>query len=202
LVPEAVYDPNRPACRSFPSERSEAVHEPVARPADLIEKQAMNSPRNVIFTAAFVAGLAVSAALAQAPATPERPRDAVALGRYLVQTTGCNDCHTAGYNASAGTLAESQWLTGDALGWRGPWGTTYATNLRLYFAHMSEAQWLSHARRMEPRPPMPWFNLRAMSDTDLRAIYRYIKAAGPAGQPAPAYVPPGKTPAPPFVQFP
>ena len=49
---------------------------------------------------------------------------------------------------------------------------------------------------------MPWFNTRAMTDRDQRAIYRYLKAAGPAGQPAPAYVPPDKTPQQPFAQFP
>jgi len=155
----------------------------------------------------FVAALALLACsmwTGTAAAQPVRPSDgdAVALGRYLVQTTGCNDCHTAGYAASAGRVAEKDWLTGDGVGWRGPWGTTYATNLRLYFADLSEAQWLAHARRMEPRPPMPWFNLRAMSDGDLSALYRYIKAAGPAGQPVPAYVPPGQAAKPPFVQFP
>ena len=35
---------------------------------------------------------------------------------------------------------------------------------------------------------MPWFNLRAMSDTVLSALYRYIQAAGPAGEPAPAWL--------------
>lgn len=162
----------------------------------------MKPTQTLTFAAALAASLTASVALAQAPAAPQRPRDAVALGRYLVQTAGCNDCHTAGYNASAGQLAESQWLMGDGLGWRGPWGTTYATNLRLFFANIGETQWLMHARKMEPRPPMPWFNLRAMSDADLRAIFRYVKAAGPAGEPAPAYVPPGSTPAGPFVQFP
>lgn len=165
----------------------------------------MNSTRRIALAITIAANLSVCAARAQtsvASPAPERPREAVALGRYLVQTTGCNDCHTSGYNASAGKLAEAQWLTGDRLGWNGPWGTTYATNLRLYFAGLTEAQWLQHARIMEPRPPMPWFNLRAMSDTDLRAIYRYLKAAGPAGEPAPAYVPPGQTPTGPLVQFP
>ncbi|OJV60496.1 c-type cytochrome [Hydrogenophaga crocea] len=155
----------------------------------------------LVFTTVLLAST-VSAQSFDSRPSPERPRDIVALGRYLVQTTGCNDCHTAGYNAAEGKLAEAQWLTGDRLGWKGPWGTTYATNLRLYFAGMTEERWITHARVMKPRPPMPWFNLRAMSDSDLRAIYRYIKAAGPAGEPAPAYVPPGRTPAGPLVQFP
>jgi len=49
---------------------------------------------------------------------------------------------------------------------------------------------------------MPWFNVRAMSTSDLRAIYRYVRHLGPAGQPAPAYVPPGQEPKGPAVRFP
>ena len=67
---------------------------------------------------------------------------------------------------------------------------------------MSERQWLDHARTMQPRPPMPWFNVRAMSDGDLKAIYAFVKALGPAGSPAPAYVPPGQATSGPTVQFP
>ena len=59
----------------------------------------------------------------------------------------------------------------DALGWRGPWGTTYASNLRLFMQGIDEQQWLRLARTLETRPPMPWFNLRRMSEADLRAIY-------------------------------
>mgnify|MGYP001603103675 CR=1 FL=1 len=48
----------------------------------------------------------------------------VAAGRYIVQIAGCNDCHTAGYAMSDGHVPESQWLTGNPVGWRGPLGTT------------------------------------------------------------------------------
>jgi hypothetical protein len=37
---------------------------------------------------------------------------------------------------------------------------------------------------------MPWFTLREMSDRDLVDIYRFIRALGPAGEPAPAALPP------------
>lgn len=149
--------------------------------------------------------LCAAAFLAAAPAAaaePQRPGDDVAVGRHLVQTSGCNDCHSPGYTQANGKTPEATWLTGDRLGWRGPWGTTYATNLRLFLAGMTESQWLAHARTMEPRPPMPWPNVRAMSDGELRAIYRYVRAAGPAGEPAPAYVPPGQPVTGPVVQFP
>jgi len=126
----------------------------------------------------------------------------LARGKYLVVIGGCNDCHTAGYAPSGGKVPEKDWLTGDQLGWRGPWGTTYAINLRQYIQTLTEPQWVAKVKTLETRPPMPWFNLRQMSDQDLRSIYRYIRHLGPAGEPAPAYVPPDKEPQPPFVTFP
>jgi hypothetical protein len=66
---------------------------------------------------------------------------------------------------------------------------------------MTAEQFVTVARS-KLRPPMPWFNMRDMSDRDVKAIYAYLKLLGPAGQPAPQYVPPDKTPSDPFVQFP
>ena len=123
-------------------------------------------------------------------------------GRYVVKIGGCNDCHTPGYLLSAGKVPEAQWLTGDKLGWRGPWGTTYAVNLRMYMQNLTEAQWLKTAKTLQTRPPMPWFTVQEMSTADLRAIYAFIRHLGPGGEPAPAYVPPDKEPPPPFVTFP
>lgn len=132
----------------------------------------------------------------------EVDRELVERGRYLIQATGCNDCHTPGYGLAEGRVPEKLWLTGDSLGWSGPWGTTYATNLRLYMQIHTETSWLHFARTFKSRPPMPWFNVHAMNEGDLRALYHYIRHLGPAGKPAPAYVPPGKTPAGPVVKFP
>ena len=67
---------------------------------------------------------------------------------------------------------------------------------------MTRQQWISRVRSMETRPPMPWFNLKSMSNQDLSALYAYVKALGPAGQPAPAYVPPGTQVTGPVVKFP
>lgn len=146
--------------------------------------------------------LALTAFAATAHAADDGDRALVEQGRYLVQTAGCNDCHTPGYAAAQGRVREKDWLTGDHVGWSGPWGTTYATNLRLYMMQHSEDSWLRTARTFTPRPPMPWFNVRAMSDRDLVALYRYIRSAGPAGEPVPAYVPPDQTPTGPVVRFP
>jgi mono/diheme cytochrome c family protein len=122
-------------------------------------------------------------------------------GRYLVRTTGCNDCHTPGYTESAGRIDESQWLVGSTLGWQGPWGTTYPANLRLLTQGLTADQWLQVARR-ETRPPMPWFALRDMTDADLLAIYHFTRSLGPAGRTAPAFLPPGKSARAPVVKIP
>jgi hypothetical protein len=62
------------------------------------------------------------------------------------------------------------------LGWRGPWGTTYPTNLRLYFQDLTENEWVRKAKTLSTRPPMPWFNVRDMTITGLRAA-RAVTAA-------------------------
>ncbi len=49
---------------------------------------------------------------------------------------------------------------------------------------------------------MPWFVLREMTEQDLRAVYRFIRNLGPAGEPAPAYLPPDQEPPKPYIQFP
>lgn len=123
-------------------------------------------------------------------------------GRYLIKIAGCNDCHTTGYADAAGKIPEQDWLKGDSIGWRGPWGTTYASNLRLYMHNLSEDQWIQVSRAVEFRPPMPWFVLREMTDEDLRAIYRFIRNLGPAGKPAPNFLPPDQEPPTPYILFP
>jgi mono/diheme cytochrome c family protein len=120
-------------------------------------------------------------------------------GRYLVRIAGCNDCHTAEYMQKNGEVPERDWLMGSPIGWRGPWGTTYAVNLRLYLEPLSEAQWLTIARNKPARPPMPWYILRDMEDSDLRALYRYIRQLGPGGSPAPSFVPPDQEPGTPYI---
>jgi mono/diheme cytochrome c family protein len=142
-------------------------------------------------TIAYAIGVIVAATSLSATAKEPADESQIARGRYLVRTTGCNDCHTPGYIAAAGKLAESQWLTGDAsLGFQGPWGTTYAANLRQLMHRMSVEAWTQHARR-PARPPMPWFALRDMNDEDLAAIYTFIRSLGPSTTKVPAFAPPG-----------
>jgi len=85
---------------------------------------------NLMIGTIFFAALSAQYVFAETPETVGSK--SLDRGRYLVKIAGCNDCHTAGYAETAGKVPEKQWLTGDQLGWRGPWGTTYAANLRLY----------------------------------------------------------------------
>lgn len=139
----------------------------------------------------LLAGFAVLASSAFVPTAHADDRAALlARGEYVLSTSGCNDCHSPNGFEKGPTVPKGDWLTGLPVGFQGPWGTTYPANLRLTVSGMSESQWLVFARQ-ERRPPMPWLGLKAMTDTDLKAIYAYIRSLGPAGKPAPAYVPPG-----------
>lgn len=125
----------------------------------------------------------------------------LAAGKYLVQVGGCNDCHTPGWMQNPGKIPESQWLTGVPVGWRGPWGTTYAANLRQFVQTLDEDAWVKMARTRKSHPPMPWSVLNDMTEPDLRVLYQYIKHLGPAGETMPAYVPPDQTPKGPYLDM-
>jgi mono/diheme cytochrome c family protein len=148
-----------------------------------------------------VASLLTAAAVERRGAGTDASDD-IARGKYLAMIAGCNDCHTPGYMMTAGKVDEKVWLTGEALGWSGPWGTTYPSNLRLLVQNMTADQFMTHARSPQRRPPMPWFALRDMTDADVKAIYAFLKHLGPAGKPAPAYLPPGQQAQGPVVVFP
>lgn len=149
-----------------------------------------------------IAFLALTGLLARHVVAGEHSADvgAVERGRYLAQVSGCNDCHTPGYLERSGEVPEAQWLTGTHVGFQGPWGTTYPVNLRRYVQELTEDQWLVRARQ-PMRPPMPWFNLKAMTDDDLRDLYRYIVHLGVAGEPAPVAVKPGVAVTTPYFDF-
>lgn len=130
------------------------------------------------------------------------PASEIERGKYLVVTSHCNNCHTAGYAASEGSVPESRWLMGNPVGWKSKDGTVFAPNLRLMFRDMSEDQWLLMARQGRARAPMPWWSVRDTNDDDLRMIYRYVTSLSPLGTPAPDFLPAGQQPLPPYNQLP
>ena len=150
--------------------------------------------RTLIFVTLF-AGLPASCGMAAEPhvaGTVQPSKSEVDRGRYLVRVAGCQDCHTPGYAAGGGHSDDDSALTGAATAYEGPWGTTFATNLRLTMLRFNDAEWLRYTRSLATRPPMPWFNMRSMNDEDLLAIQRYVQWLGPKGEPAPQALPPGE----------
>jgi mono/diheme cytochrome c family protein len=132
---------------------------------------------------------------------PSKTMPQIAQGRYLVMMSGCNDCHTRGYMQLEAKVPEPDWLTGESVGWHGPWGTTYPINLRLFMQYLSEDAWIKFSRAARSRPAMPWWVLHDMKEQDLRAILLFVKNLGPKGVNAPMYLPANQKPKPPYFQF-
>ena len=124
----------------------------------------------------------------------------VARGAQVAVTAGCHDCHTNGYAESGGKVDPAAALKGTGLGWQGPWGTTYPANLRLIAKEKgSEDSFVQYAKSFEARPPMPFFNVHAMDDSDIRSLYQYIVSLGEPGDHVPDFVPPGQEPKTPYI---
>jgi len=112
---------------------------------------------NWVLRGAVAATLALSCtanaadAAKAASAGKSRSKQQLERGRYLVMIGGCNDCHTDGYAPSGGNVPERDWLLGSGpLGFRGPWGTTYAPNLRVTASTMTEVEWVKYAKSLKP----------------------------------------------------
>ena len=90
---------------------------------------------------------------------------------------------------------------GTSMGWRGPWGTTYPSNLRLVVQDFTEEEWVLILHERTDLPPMPWMNINQMSEEDAKALYQYIRSLGPKGEPAPDAVEPGVEPKTPYFSL-
>jgi mono/diheme cytochrome c family protein len=160
--------------------------------------------KKIVLGTALVIVLAYPVVKGQAPKpAAAAPNATIERGRYIVEIGGCNDCHTAGYANAGGKAEEADRLKGDTLGYRGPWGTSYPTNLRLSIGKLSEDAWVKYAKALMTNPPMPWFNIRAMTEADQRALYQYVKSLpGAAGTASPVFLTPDKAPKQPYSQWP
>lgn len=127
----------------------------------------------------------------------------VERGAHVAVTSGCHDCHTAGYSESGGHVDAVAALRGSPIGYQGPWGTTYPSNLRLVTVQhaANEDAFVAYLKQLETRPPMPWYNARALDESDMRSLYRYISSLGESGPPAPDALPPGVMPDTPYIVF-
>jgi hypothetical protein len=155
-----------------------------------------------------------------------RKEDLVARGKYLVNTSGCHDCHTpkimtphgpeldttrllSGHPASAPQAKVSKdalrdWILfgQDLTSAAGPWGVSFAANLTSDETGMgswTEEQFFTAIRKGKFKglegsrsllPPMPWQVYSGMTDTDLKAIYRYLQTTKPVFNIVPAPIAP------------
>jgi mono/diheme cytochrome c family protein len=126
---------------------------------------------------------------------------ALERGKILVGYGGCNDCHTPGWAEQGGQAPRDMLLTGGGMNFQGPWGTTYAPNLRLYVQKMTAKQWIAKLRSLKSRPAMPWWTFRYLSDKDLTDMYAYIHSLGPAGRPTHEWVAPGRIAPAPYLKL-
>lgn len=127
--------------------------------------------------------------------------ESIERGLQVSITSGCHDCHTEGYSESQGQIDPANALTGSSIGWRGPWGTTYATNLRYRVQLTSERGFVAMLKSMTTRPPMPWYNVRALDESDMISLYRYIKSLGPSRDYVVYALPPDEEPTTPYIQL-
>ncbi len=93
--------------------------------------------------------------------------------------------------------------------WAGPWGVSFAINLtpdmETGIAEWTEESFIQAMRtgkhQGQPNgrdilPPMPWQNMAQMTDSDLKAVWAYLRTLPPIQNQVPLPVPPGTPPAP------
>ena len=122
-------------------------------------------------------------------------------GARIAIIGGCHDCHTDGFAITEGQIDPEKALRGSPVGFQGPWGTTYPANLRITLSKLSEDEFVAYGHSFKTRPPMPWFNVHKLTESELRSFYQYVKSLGEPGELAPAFVEPGAAPKTPFIVF-
>ncbi|NEN23897.1 diheme cytochrome c-553 [Cryomorpha ignava] len=104
----------------------------------------------------------------------------------------------------AANVAPGKWvlMNGDLTAAVGPWGITYASNLtpdptgigNWTFENFKLALTQGKYKGIESgrtiMPPMPWQSLGKMDETDMKAIFAYLKSLKPIENQVPAYTPP------------
>jgi hypothetical protein len=137
-------------------------------------------------------------------------------GSYLVNSIGCDDCHSpkimgpqgpeidmehrfGGHQANSPigkinkNVMNEGWilLNMDLTSSVGPWGQSYSANISsdpTGIGNWTEEQFIRALREGKSKgleegrpllPPMPWFVYKNMNDTDLKAIFAYLKTSKP-----------------------
>lgn len=104
----------------------------------------------------------------------------------------------------APALPPGPWVTvaaGTMTAWAGPWGVSFTANLtpdpETGLGKWTEQEFMDtmHSGRHQGRgrellPPMPWFNVGALSDQDLKAVFAYLKSIPAISNRVPTPIPP------------
>jgi len=91
----------------------------------------------------------------------------------------------------------------DGTAFAGPWGISYTANLtpdsatgigswseETFVKTLRTGKHLGQPNGRDILPPMPWFNIAAMTDEDLSALYAYLHSLPPISNKVPAPQPP------------
>ena len=104
----------------------------------------------------------------------------------------------------SGAIGPTGWgamTTNDLTAWAGPWGISFAANLtpdkdtglgnwtaEQFISTMRKGKHLGSGRDL--LPPMPWFAVAALTDSDMRALFAYLKSLKPVSNRVPQPLPP------------
>jgi mono/diheme cytochrome c family protein len=102
-----------------------------------------------------------------------------------------------------GVIGPDKWgavASNDLTAWVGPWGTSFAANLTpdvTGIGAWAEEQFIQTIRTGKHfgvgravLPPMPWFDVAALTDEELKALFAYLKSLKPVSNPVPQPLPP------------
>lgn len=131
-------------------------------------------------------------------------------GEYLSNIMACNDCHTPG-GIYGGPDFERR-FAGSELGWQGPWGVSYASNLtpdpETGLGNWTNVE-IERALRSGVRkdgspilPPMPWPNFANLTPDDMASLIAYLKSVPPVKHKVPDRVPPNGVATTPVIPIP
>ena len=151
---------------------------------------------------ALIAIVSCSQRQPETTSTPAAPAmTPVQRGEYLAAVTGCHDCHTPGGLYGAPDFKRA--LSGSELGWRGPWGVSYASNLTpdpetgigtWTDAEIERALHSGVKKDGTPiAPPMPWPDFTRLSSEDMAAVIAYLRTLPPVKHKNLGPVPPGQS---------
>lgn len=117
------------------------------------------------------------------PVLVDNSSDPVKRGEYLVQISGCSDCHTPQKQGQPN--AALAFAGGFEL--KGPFGTVTSANITpdpsgisYYDENMFiQAMRTGKVKARTLNPIMPWIMLRNMTDDDLKAMFAYLRTLPP-----------------------